>query len=100
MTGEWPPDEIDHINGVRDDNRWVNLRIATRGQNLCNARRRSDNTSGYKGVCWDANKGKWLASITINRKNKFLGHYETPEAGHEAYFVAAREHFGEFARRD
>jgi hypothetical protein len=46
MTGAWPAEEIDHRNGVRDDNRWVNLRHATVAQNCRNSRLRADNTSG------------------------------------------------------
>src|SRR5690349_20811660 len=52
VTGEWPPDEIDHINGNRADNRWANLRPATVAENQRNRAKSKRNTSGYKGVYW------------------------------------------------
>jgi hypothetical protein len=98
VTGEWPKDEIDHRNRNRSDNRWKNLREATRSENMQNAGVRSDNKSGYKGVCWDRNKMKWLAQITIGGDSRFLGLFETKELAADAYREASKAHFGEFAR--
>jgi hypothetical protein len=100
MTGDWPTAEIDHANGTRDDNRWSNLRSATRSQNLVNARKPSTNTSGLKGVSWDAERGNWRAYLTLNGRNKYLGRFADPAEAHRAYFAAARLHFGEFARTE
>lgn len=61
---EWPSSEIDHINGTRDDNRIINLRHVDRKENAKNARRRSNNTSGFSGVI-KHNKG-W--KIRVSRK--------------------------------
>ena len=61
MTGSWPKHQIDHINGIKDDNRWCNLREATNAENKRNAGRRADNTSGYKCVTWHG--GKWSVSV-------------------------------------
>ncbi len=63
MTGAWPKHQIDHINGVKDDNRWCNLREATNAENKRNAGRRADNTSGYKCVSWK--DGKWEAIVSF-----------------------------------
>jgi hypothetical protein len=52
MAGKWPAAGIDHINGNKSDNRWLNLREATQSQNMTNTGNRADNSSGYKGVCW------------------------------------------------
>jgi hypothetical protein len=62
-TGEWPSSEIDHLNGVRDDNRLHNLRLATSGQNKRNCRRYANNTSGYTGVHWEPRRKRWIVLI-------------------------------------
>jgi hypothetical protein len=56
-----------------------------------------NNTSGYKGVSWNKRKGKWRATITVNRKPLFLGYFGTPEEAAGAYDQAAIRHFGEYA---
>jgi len=50
MTGEWPKSHVDHINGIKTDNRWCNLRLATMSQNKANEGIRESNSSGWKGV--------------------------------------------------
>lgn len=80
MKGRWPDDEIDHINHVRNDNRWDNLREVTRRQNGQNVSLSKSNTSGVVGVCWDKRFKKWKAAIGINRKSKFLGYFNDKEA--------------------
>jgi len=65
MTGEWPK-VIDHINGVRNDNRWCNLREASTLMNARNMRRPKNNTSGVVGVFWYARDQKWQAQIRTN----------------------------------
>lgn len=98
--GEWPPDdvEIDHVNGVKDDNSIGNLRLCNRSENSSNTRTRTDNTSGYKGVYFHRRAGKWLAQIWSEGKYHYLGLYPTPEEAHAAYCKAAHELHGEFAR--
>lgn len=98
ITGSWPAAEIDHINGIRDDNRFVNLREATRAQNMANSRRLHSNTSGFKGVSFDKRDGRWRAYIRGNQRRHHLGSFDTPEEAHAAYCAAAAELFGEFAR--
>ncbi len=97
MTGEWV-DEVDHENTVRSDNRWDNLRAATRGQNRANCGAYKNNTSGLKGVSFYKRTGKWKAQIQASGKKTFLGYFLTKEAAHQAYAHAANEYFGEFAR--
>lgn len=97
IHGVWPEKHIDHINGKPRDNRLCNLRLATQSENLCNTKRRSDNTSGLKGVSWHNASKKWRARIAIYRQTKVLGYFATPEEAHAAYCNAARELHGEFA---
>lgn len=98
MKGRWPHHEIDHKNLVRDDNRWSNLREATKAQQKANARPIGSNTSGAKGVSWDAQRERWFACIRTHGKTKFLGRLDTLERAFVAYAFAARKHFGPFAR--
>ena len=90
-TGYWPVDEIDHRNRIPHDNRLRNLREATHAQNMQNLSMKSNNTSGYMGVSLYSPTGKWRAEIVANRKLYLLGHFDTPEAAHEAYKKAKRE---------
>lgn len=87
---------LDHINGNGLDNREANLRLSTSSQNNSNTRRRSNNTSGIKGV--SSSRGKWLAQIRSNGKSFFLGRYRTKDLAAEAYRKAAKQYFGNFAR--
>jgi len=57
------PEEVDHINGDKTDNRWENLRPSSRAVNNRNAGRRKDNTTGVVGVSFNAREGKWVAQI-------------------------------------
>lgn len=70
MTGEWP-DQVDHINGIRDDNRWCNLRDVDNQGNAKNQKMRSDNKSGVTGVC--RKDGKWLSYIYVKGNRVDLG---------------------------
>lgn len=98
MTGAWPADYVDHINGHRADDRWANLRASDHSHNLANAVRPRHNTSGFKGVHLHKQTGSWRARISKNGKHKSLGLYPTKEAAHAAYCVAANELYGAFAR--
>lgn len=99
VTGEWPAEgmTIDHINGDPSDNRWCNLRLATRRQNQGNRRTNHNSGSGVKGVEWHPKSGKWRASIRINGRNKHLGVFLDKHDAGRAYMAAAEKKFGEFA---
>ena len=98
MTGEWPLIDIDHANGDPSDNRWCNLREATESQNKANTGPQKNNTSGFKGVYWVKSHKKWSALIRKDKKLRFLGYFDTPEAAHAVYAAEASKLFGEFAR--
>jgi hypothetical protein len=87
----WPAGEVDHINGNRSDNRWCNLRQASRSLNGQNIRRpMSTNTSGFLGVSFHKGNGRWVAAIKVARKTLFLGQFGTPEEAHACYLAAKR----------
>ena len=98
MTGEWPKDEIDHINRNTADNRWLNLRSASHKENQSNRGVQKNNSSGFKGVGWDKHSSKWRAQICKNGKRLNLGRFETAEAAYFAYCTKAYDLFGDFAR--
>lgn len=89
--------EIDHINGDTLDNRIANLRVASHAQNGHNQGLRRNNTSGVKGVSWDAERSRWFASITVNGKSKGLGRYEEFDDAVAARKKAEAEYHGAFA---
>jgi hypothetical protein len=76
VHGEWPPEDVDHINRARDDNRIVNLRLASRSENIQNSSLRLDNSSGHKGVCWVECRQKWIAQIKHQSRCKHLGYFD------------------------
>lgn len=90
--------DTDHIDGNGLNNRRSNLRYATKSQNMHNARKRKDNTSGFKGVCWHKSSGKWMARIRLGGKQHHIGSFSTVQAAHEAYSQMASRLHGEFAR--
>ena len=98
MVGQWPNGEVDHRDANFCNNRWSNLREATRTQNIANGRIHRDNVSGFKGVVWHEQSKKWRARIYVEGKSVSLGLHDSPDAAHIAYVIAAQKYFGEFAR--
>ncbi len=89
--------EGDHQNHNTLDNRRSNIRICTHSQNMRNQKLSLNQTSRFKGVTWSKLYRKWIASIYINGRAKFLGSWDIEEVAALAYdMVAIREH-GEFA---
>ena len=99
MTGNIPK-LIDHKDKDGTNNKWNNLRDSNKSLNAANTKKRSDNTSGHKGVSYRSDPRrvkKWRACIVINGKQKVIGTYHTKEEAADAYNKAAIEHFGEFS---
>ena len=92
-----PKREVDHRdhNGLHNWRR--NLRKSNRIENTRNSSVRSNNTSGFKGVCWAKSRGKWQAVIVVKDHGTFLGYFSTAKADAIAYDKAARRLFGRFA---
>jgi hypothetical protein len=77
--GEWPDDQIDHINGVKDDNRISNLRVVSQQENTKNQFMSVKNTSGTTGVTWNKQKRKWKAQVMVDKRCLSLGYFNTIE---------------------
>lgn len=88
----------DHINGNGWDNRRANLRFASNSQNAINSRIRSDNTSGFKGVHWDSQRGKWAARLYADGRQIDFGRFSSIEQAVAAYKSGAEKFHGVFAR--
>ena len=99
VTGSWPENLVDHINGIRDDDRWCNLREATFQQNAQNKAPCRRNTSGKVGVYPVKANGKWGAEIGVGGKNIKLGCFEAKDDAIEARCLAERHYYGDFARQ-
>ena len=89
---------IDHINGVKDDNRIENLRLATNMENQHNRKVNKNSTSGIKGVY--SKRGKYVAQITVNSRRVHLGYYKTAKEAGAAYQGAAFLYQGDFRYRE
>lgn len=90
-TGNECDVDIDHINGIRCDNRWKNLRRATRSENCQNRRvASSQSKTGFLGVSLTS-QGKFQAEISNCGNREYLGVFKIPELAYQAYIEAKRE---------
>ncbi len=91
MTGEWPTQQVDHINGIKDDNRWVNLRDVSPVVNCENRGMWSNNVSGYKGVCWNKASQKWQVLCRYKGEQIYGGLFENKQQAGEKAMSIYRE---------
>lgn len=92
--------QVDHIHQRHNDNRKSELRICTNQQNHRNKPLSKNNSSGKTGVCLNKKNGKWRAYITINNKQKSLGHYDTYKEAVQARVQAEKVIFKEFRYKE
>lgn len=98
MTGKMPDGDVDHANLDRSDNRYINLREATRSQNQFNKTIGSKNKSGFKGVNFHKASGRFIAQCSINGKKHYLGVFDAPEDASAAYRHFASKAHGQYFR--
>ena len=98
MEGRFPDVEVDHENMCRSDNRWDNIRRATKSQNGANRRALPSNRSGFKGVSLHKASGLYRATIVCRGKQYSFGYEKTARAAHEVYLRDSKKLFGQFAR--
>lgn len=90
-------ERVDHENQNGLDNQRHNFRPATRSENGANRGLQVNNISGYKGVCWDCERDKWMAQLKCKGRKVLQKRFDSKIEAAKAYNKAALEHFGEFA---
>lgn len=96
VHGVWPHLYIDHKDGVRSNNKFANLRECTVTENLRNRKQLKNNRSGFKGVSWQKQRGKWKVQARLDGKKLNLGYFDNLEQAGAAYQNFARKNHGEF----
>ena len=91
IHGEWPRQQVDHINGCKTDNKIENLRDVSQSENLLNQKK--SRNGKLLGVSWHKVTKKWSARLQINKKLNFLGYFDTEIMAHQAY-LEAKKKFG------
>lgn len=92
VTGSWPDSQVDHINGMRSDNRFENLRLCNQSENMQNQRRaKNGSESGILGAHFDRSTGRWFSQIKANGVNIALGSFPNARLAGEAYLKAKRK---------
>lgn len=94
----WLPEVIDHIDGDITNNRIDNLRACTQQENLLNAKKRVDNTSGTKGMAFCKTTNRWRVRFRVFGRSMDFGRYEDKELAELVAVVAREKYHGEFAR--
>ena len=97
MTGDVPA-YVDHVNGMRHDNRWSNIRPCNAVQNAANKTVRNDSSTGLKGVHLHKKRLHHVKPFQARLKRRSLGYFATAEEAHAAYFAAHKAASGDFAR--
>lgn len=93
MTGTWPEGDMDHVNGNRTDNRWSNLRVATRQQNLFNKR----STRELPKNVYRHSSGRYRVKMQVGGATRHFGYFDDLEAAEFVASLVQERYHGEFA---
>jgi hypothetical protein len=99
MTGDWPAEFVDHVNGDPADNRWCNLRQCSRAENTRHQKVHKRSATGHRGVHYVKRYDAWRAVICVNRKLIYLGQFGRIEDAIAARAAASLKYHGEFSGR-
>lgn len=99
VNGKFPENDVDHINGVRDDNRFCNLREVTKAENNINRKLNCNSTTGVKGVSFVKKLNKWRVQLQINKTKMYFGVYSDFELAELVAKEAIQKYHKEFARQ-
>ncbi|MGY6156645.1 HNH endonuclease [Paraburkholderia graminis] len=97
MTGAFPLQYVDHINGEKLDNRWCNLRNASHAENMCNRRVSKNNSTGYRGVYLNKDTQKYSAYVNVDGHRHQLGKFDTAQEAGEVAALARKKYHGAYA---
>jgi len=92
VHGRMPAGKIDHLNGDRMDNRIENLRDVSGSENMHNRKMSKNNTSGFQGVIWHAQRQKWQARINVDNQRIYLGYFSDRNDAIQARKMAKMKH--------
>lgn len=99
IYGNIPNNQIDHINGITNDNSINNLRLCSDSTNRLNTGMWKTNTTGYKGVTYSKSRNKYVAQATLQYKHYTLGYFDTAKEASNKYQEFAKNNHGEFYRK-
>jgi hypothetical protein len=97
VHGEMPENYIDHVNGIKSDNKILNLRKATPQENQFNRKLNKKSTSGIKGITWHKTNKRWNAVLNVNNKNIHLGSFINLNIAKQVISNARNKYHGDFA---
>lgn len=97
VTGEWPKNQIDHVNRIRSDNRFENLRECSGSENSWNKGAQSNSKTGVRGISWVKARKKWVVKLNKGREVVYVDFFEDFKQAKEAWEIKSKEIYGEFA---
>ena len=98
MTGKWPEAEVDHIDGNPTNNTWSNLREATRNENSRNRHIQRNNSTGTRGISYNARRSQWIVRVMVDKESHFGGWFNDLEEAKRVRNEMVQRLHGAFSR--